>query len=628
MEIKTKQRAKYWFWNRQYYVVPIIPIIFCWLPIVVNNPIGYTAYTIIIMAFFWCLEIIPLAATSLLPMVLFPLFGVLKSDDVCRQYLKDTNVLFFGGLMVAIAIERWNLHRRIALKVLLVVGTKPVWLMFGFMSTTAFLSMWMSNTATTAMMIPIANAVLTQLADNPGEAVDETAEIEENDATHEAVTVENGQENLGFQDSPDTDIEGKFEKDKDLEIVIAPQSEHSLQEERKLQYQRMCKGITLCVPYAANIGGTATVTGTGPNLVLINQIDSLYGPEANVSFGTWMMLAFPGMLICLFLCWLWLQFVFLDSFKFWKQKLAQTKEQSIRARKVIQGQYDALGPMSFAEKAVLVHFVILIALWLTRDPKFVDGWAVIFKSGFVTDSTTVIAVCMFLFCFPSEPLGFMCRRVPEEIPRTREDKAVHKQEKTIPPLLNWRIVEQKMAWSVIFLLGGGAAMAEACKASGLSSWLGEQLAVFGSLSPGVMTLLISFIVAAFTEITSNTATATIFLPIFAELATSLGVNPLYIMIPATLACSYAFMLPVATPPNAIAFSHGTISVMDMARTGFILNIVCVLVANFTINTFGTWIFDVKSYPDWADPLVTTVAPTSSVINCTEYLQNMLTSGPN
>ncbi|PIK60767.1 putative solute carrier family 13 member 5 [Apostichopus japonicus] len=394
----------------------------------------------------------------------------------------------------------------------------------------------------------------------------------------------------------------------------------------RAQYRRMCKGITLAIPYAANIGGTATVTGTGPNLVLINQIDSLYGSEANVSFGTWMMVAFPCMIICLFICWLWLQFLFLDSFKFWKKTIAQTDEQKERARSVIRNQYSDLGPMSFAEKAVLVHFVILIALWLTRDPKFVNGWSVIFEEGFVTDSTTVIAVCMVLFCFPSQPLGFMCRPVKHDEPKTREEKREHKISKTIPTLLSWRAVEQKMAWGVIFLLGGGAAMAEACKASGLSSWLGEALAVFGNLSPGIMALLISFIVAAFTEITSNTATATIFLPIFAELAVGLGVNPLYIMIPSTLACSYAFMLPVATPPNAIAFSHGTLTVMDMASTGLMLNILCVLVANFTINTFGVWIFDVKTFPAWAADDMTTIAPTSAAINCSEYIKDLYNVG--
>eukprot|EP00057_Strongylocentrotus_purpuratus_P033167 XP_790428.3 PREDICTED: solute carrier family 13 member 5 [Strongylocentrotus purpuratus] len=588
--------------NWQYLVIVLVPIIFGWVPIAFNNSIGHMAYCIIIMALYWMTECLPLAATALLPILLFPLFGIQKSSDVCSNYLTDTNTVFFGGLMVAAAVEHWNLHKRIALRVLMLVGAKPRWLMFGFMSTTAFLSMWMSNTATTAMMIPISQAVLDEL--KPSENDEETGgDVDKND--------ENGSPmHKGSEEKEEHCSENPIELDEiaaghiveepgsfPVEIKNAPLL---IEEESKADrgHRLLCKGITLSIPYAANIGGTATLTGTPPNLVISAQVKKLFGPEVGVNFGTWMMYAFPGMVICLLICWVWLQIMYLDFFCLQRSDKRVGLAQEERAKMVIRRSYAALGKISFAEWAILGHFVVLVILWLTRDPKFVNGWSVNFLKGYVTDATSVIFISLLLFAFPSRLPSFFCRKKQDD------DGSEDKKPAKIPTLLTWPVIHEKMAWSVIILLGGGSALADGCKVSGLSAWLGGQFKEFSALSPAALAIIISTVVATFTEVTSNTATATIFLPIFAELSISIGLNPLYLMLPAVIACSFAFMLPVATPPNAIAFAHGNLTVLDMAKAGIVMNIACIIVSNLSLNTLGVWVFDVKTFPAWANRTVT------------------------
>ncbi|XP_033631907.1 solute carrier family 13 member 5-like isoform X1 [Asterias rubens] len=573
----TESRLALALRNRRYFIVVLTPLILCPIPIIISNPIGYTAYSIMIMAVFWCTEAISIAITALLPLVLFPLFGVMSAKVVSVQYLKDTNFLFFGGLLVALAIENCNLHRRIALAVLVLVGSKPRWMMFGFMLITAFLSMWISNTATTAMMLPIAQAVLDQVKADNLQMEDEDGEAGEEHARNGS-RVEEKSDALEME---------KIEVEKGSVNRLTSTTKSSLIEDKSARYDLMCKGIILCVPYAANIGGTATLTGTAPNLVLAGQVQSLFGSEAEISFGEWIIYATPGMLICLLFTWIWLQIFYIDR---WCCTTTGDEIDHKNASKVIRKEYNNLGPMSFAEKGVLVHFILLIALWITRKPGFVTGWSVLFEDGYVSDATTAMLISLMLCMFPSRMPKFMCGHSTEE-----DEK---EQKGPCPALLEWKIINEKMAWLVIILLGGGFALAEACKVSGLSEWIGDQFIVLDVLPPYAIALVVSVIIAAFTEVTSNTATATIFLPILGSLGESIGINPLLLMIPATVACSFAFMLPVATPPNAIAFANGQISVMDMVKTGFVLNVICVLVANASVNTLGVLIFDVGNVPPW------------------------------
>uniref|UniRef100_A0AAQ6A6C7 Solute carrier family 13 member 5b n=2 Tax=Amphiprion TaxID=80969 RepID=A0AAQ6A6C7_AMPOC len=535
------------------------PLLLLPLPLVIGTREAECGYVIILMAVYWCTEVLPLAVTALLPALLFPLFGIMQSKDVCMQYLKDTNLLFVGGLMVAVAVEHWNLHKRIALRVLLLVGVRPALLMLGFMGVTAFLSMWISNTATTAMMVPIVQAVLEQL------------------------------------NNTDAEIPQILKKNVYSIINATVEAAKHKEAAEKL---KMCKGMILCVCYSASIGGTATLTGTGPNLVLNGQMNQLFPENGDViNFASWFGFAFPNMIIMLTLAWLWLQFVFMgfNFKKTWGCGSVQT-EKDIAAYNVIREQYRLLGPMSFGEINVLGIFILLVVGWFTRDPGFIDGWAtVLFNSEaeYVTDATVAIFVAILLFVLPSKPPRFCSRR-------TRADIAPHQSAGPTPPLLTWKVAQKKLPWGIVLLLGGGFALAKGSEVSGLSQWMGNQMTPLQSIPPWAIAILLCLLLATFTECTSNVATATLFLPVLASMSQSIGINPLYIMVPCTLCTSFAFMLPVATPPNAIVFSYGYLKVADMAKTGFVMNIIGILCITLAINSWGRAMFDLDTFPAWAN----------------------------
>ncbi|XP_073902552.1 solute carrier family 13 member 2 isoform X2 [Castor canadensis] len=508
--------------------------------------------------------------------------GIMDASEVCIEYLKDTNILFIGGLLVAISVEHWNLHKRIALRVLLIIGVRPAMLILGFMLVTAFLSMWISNTATTAMMVPIAHAVLEQLHGTKKD-------------------IEEGNDNPAFelQESSTQKEETKLDKGQDT-----PASSE-LRAQKNQEQIRFTQGMSLCVCYSASIGGIATLTGTTPNLVLQGQVDSLFPENSKVvNFASWFGFAFPTMVILLLLAWLWLQVLFL-GFNFRKNFGIGEQEQERKhaALKVIQTQHKLLGPMIFAEKVITVLFVILVILWFTREPGFFRGWgnlAFANEDGqsMASDGTVAIFISIILFIIPSEFPGLI--QDPEKPGRL----------KAPPALLTWKTVHEKMPWNIVLLLGGGFALAKASEKSGLSDWLGEKLTPLQHVPPPATAFILCLLVAAFTECTSNVATTTLFLPILASMAQAICLHPLYVMLPCTLSASLAFMLPVATPPNAIVFSFGGLKVSDMARAGFLLNIIGVLVITLAINSWGFPIFSLDTFPSWAQSN-TTQCPLSS-----------------
>lgn len=546
------------------------PILLLPLIIVVPDKFVRCAYVIILMAIYWCTDVIPVAITSLLPALLFPLLKILDSKQVCVQYMKDTNMLFLGSLIVAVAVERWKLHKRIALRMLLFVGTKPTRLMLGFMFVTAFLSMWISNTATTAMMIPIVEAMLEQMV-----------------ATNAVVDACQGTLELS-----DKNKAGEFPGNQVIFEDLTAQKQED--EDTKNMY----KAMNLCVCYAASIGGTATLTGTGPNVVLLGQMQELFPDSKDVmNFASWFGFAFPNMLIMLVLSWMWLQFFYMRS-KFKKSCICcglKRRNNEKVAYKVLQEEYRKLGPLTYAECNVLFCFILLILLWFSRDPGFMSGWLSIAwddgKTNYITDATVAIFVAILLFIVPSQKPKFNFSSQTEEERKTPFYP---------PALLDWKFTQDKVPWGIVLLLGGGFAMAKGCEASGLSEWMARQMEPLSSVRPAAITLILSCLVAITTECTSNVATTTLFLPIFASMSRSIGIHPLYIMIPCTMSASLAFMLPVATPPNAIVFAYGHLKIVDMVKTGLIMNIIGILSVFLSVNTWGRSIFNLDVFPDWAN----------------------------
>uniref|UniRef100_A0A8D0GQR4 Solute carrier family 13 member 2 n=1 Tax=Sphenodon punctatus TaxID=8508 RepID=A0A8D0GQR4_SPHPU len=537
------------------------------------------AYTIILMALFWCTEALPLAVTALIPVVFFPLMKIMDSETVCMEYLSDTNMLFVGGLMVATAVEHCNLHKRIALQVLLIIGVRPALLIMGFMIVTAFLSMWISNTATTAMMVPIAQAVLDQLHKS-----------EQETSSWEQVAGGNNNKAFELQEAPT--------------IPSAPEEAQKQGVGNKLlekKHLHFCKGMSLAVCYSASIGGIATLTGTTPNLVMKGQMDQLFPMNGNVvNFASWFAFAFPTMVLLLVLSWLWLQLLYLGvdfrkNFGCGANDLEKAKARL--AYGVIKSEHKKLGSMSFAEIAVLILFIILVLLWFTRDPGFMPGWAtdlfIVDKTSYVTDATVVIFISLLMFLIPSGIPS--CAARPMQNGKNQPGQIL-----TSPPLLNWKTVNEKMPWNIVILLGGGFALAKGSEESGLSSWLGSKLTPLQNISPVAIVFLLCLLVALFTECTSNVATTSLFLPILASMAQAICLHPLYVMLPCTLSSSLAFMLPVATPPNAIVFSYGQLKVIDMAKAGCVLNILGILTITLAINTWAFPLFNLDKFPIWAN----------------------------
>ncbi|HRW97156.1 MAG TPA: SLC13 family permease [Bacteroidales bacterium] len=472
-----------------------------------NKMVTATLAVAFLMAVWWVTEAVPLAVTSLLPVALFPLLGIMDGKSVSASYFNDVIFLFMGGFIIALAMQRWNLHRRIALSILVMIGTSPGRILLGFMSATAFLSMWISNTATAMMMIPILLSVINKL--------DET--VDEN--------------------------------------VI----------------NRYSIGLLLGVAYSASIGGMATLVGTPPNLSFV-RIFQIYFPDApEISFARWFMFALPITLVFFGFAWVLLYVMFSPS----KHKWSNVDKNSLRL------QLLEIGPMSYEEKVVFINFISVAILWLFRaDLNFgwftIPGWAQIFPfSEYINDGTVAIFIAVLLFVLPSRAEN--TRRI-----------------------MNWKTAEN-IPWHIILLFGGGFALASGFKESGLSTWFGSQLVWVADYHVLLVIFFISFMMTFLTELTSNTATTEMILPILAGIAISSGINPLLLMLPATLSGSMAFMLPVATPPNAIIFATNRIKVIEMARAGIYLNLAGAAIITVMTYFLATWVFDINlnEMPLWA-----------------------------
>lgn len=577
-------------------------------------------YVMLLMAIYWCTEALSLAVTACIPIFMFPMLGILTAAQVCDQYLTATVVMFLGGIMVALAVEKCNLHKRIAVSILHLVGTKPLWLMLGFMLPTGILSMWISNTATTAMMLPISEAVLQSLQETHQKKELEKKKLQE-ESEMQTVTDDVRASNresidgcfhrlsddivtelpLGIlvvkgenDNNRDTDNEKSHQSTQTEETADGGKNSadgHKTTGDAKLD--NFAKGMTLAVAYAANTGGTATLIGTPPNTILKDQADGIWenhiSEESPITFSSWLVVGLPIAAVNFTIVWLWLT-VFFNGIRALGPSCTKKTEDDRAIKRVIDKEYKSLGKMRFAELVVAITFLALILLWFFRKPSFMRGWSKLdgLKPGYTHDAVVSIFIA-FLLCV-----------IPAEIPSCGKDATG-----PVETLLDWNTIQSRLPWGVVFLIGGGLSLAKASTVSGLSAWIAESLTVMASWPAWVMVMVICLITAFLTEVTSNSATCTILLPIVASLAEGIGYNLLYLMIPVTLSTSFAFMLPVATPPNAIAFSFGRLRIIDMVKAGFILNFTCVAVVMLCIHTWGENFFKLDEQP-WPFNVTTTV----------------------
>jgi solute carrier family 13 (sodium-dependent dicarboxylate transporter), member 2/3/5 len=461
-------------------VGPLVFLLFIFLPQnTMSQQAWLTAAVSLWMAIWWATEAIPVPATALLPIVMFPILGIASLKEATSGYSNPIIYLFLGAFLLALAVERWNLHKRIALSILSVTGTNGKHLIGGFMLVAALLSMWMTNTSTTMMLLPIALSVTTVIADN---------------------------------------IEG-------------------LSAKRKNAFQ---VAMLLGLAYAATIGGMSTLVGTPPNALLAAFILENYAIE--MSFARWMALGVPIMCFMLPVTWLLLTRV---VFKV-DIPASQKTQQHIHHLRT------ELGAISKPEKRVALLFCLVIILWIIRRP--LSAW---FELDFLSDPGIVMAAAILLFVIPNGGL------VKSQNQLAQDPKV---------SLMTWADTSQ-LPWGVLILFGGGLSLAACVSSSGLAQWLGESLMPLGRFGTLALIIAATGVVIFLTELTSNLATTATFLPVMAAVALQLDISPLLLCIPITLAASCAFMLPVATAPNAIVFSSGKLTIPQMVKVGVLLNII-------------------------------------------------------
>ncbi|PMR81694.1 anion transporter [Halomonas urumqiensis] len=461
-----------------------------------------------LMAVFWMTEAIPLSATALLPIVLIPMLTARTVGEATAPYASSIVFLFLGGFLIAIAMEKWNLHRRIALLTLAKVGVEPRRIVLGMMLATGFLSMWVSNTATTLMMLPIGLSVLRLVAERSGESA-------------ETVTPGHDHHRAGHVD---------FITDANI--------------------QRFGVCLLLAIAWSASMGGLGTLLGSPPNAIVAGYAADELG--RTIGFLEWMMLGVPLAFTFILVGWVLMTRVL---YRFKVEEIPGGKE-------MIDGEIHKLGPLSQGEKMVMLVFGSAAFLWVVPGVLGNLPWIGerLGPLGQLNDTAVAVAAGIAMFILPARGRSEM--------------------------VLNWQDAEDGLPWGVLLLFGGGLSLAGAVASTGLDSWFGEQITGLQVLPILLLVAAVAIIVLFLTEVTSNTATAATFIPVLGGVAVGIGADPMTLLIPAAFAATCAFMLPVGTPPNAIVFGTGAVTIAQMARGGVVLNLVGVVLITFFCYLLG------------------------------------------
>ncbi|XP_014218929.1 protein I'm not dead yet-like [Copidosoma floridanum] len=522
-------------------VVVIWPLIL--MPLVIlNNEQKYRClFVVALMSVYWVTEVIPLPITGLLPIVLYPLLGVMDTEDTCKCYMNDTTMMFVGSLVIALAIEHSGLHMRVAFVIIKFIGCGHRKLSLGLFLVTMFISMWISNTAATAMMLPIVETVLMEL---------------------EA-------QGLGKMFVQDED------EDEDSESPKRP--------------TKLTMGYYLAIAYASSIGGIGTLVGTGTNLTLKGIYESTFPKSPGINFAAWMVYAVPVMIIMGLLTWLWLQVMYMGLFRpsSREAKAIDIGDEGEKiAASVIEAKHKELGPVTWHESCIGILFVTILMLWFFRKPDFINGWPKFITTKDVKDSTAAVGLIILMFVLPSR-LDFLSAfsSDPNKRPKKRS-----------PGLMCWKLIMKKMHWGLIFVLGGGFAIATGSRLSQLSDTLGHALVFLQKMNFLAILAVVCLFAETVTELTSNVAVANIILPVLADMAKAIKIHPLYLMVPAALGCSFSFHLPVGTPPNAIVSAAAKIKTKDFVIAGIGPSLITAVVVPLSFATWGVYAFNLDDLP--------------------------------
>lgn len=495
-------------------------LIYAIMPDDVGHGAKLTAAVAVLMAAWWMTEALPIAATSLVPLVAFPVLGTdVEMDTVGASYGNPIIFLFLGGFLIALAMQRWNLHRRIALVTLSIMGDKPGPMIAGFMIATGFISMWVSNTATAVMMLPIGMSVLMIVSKVMGTALNGAAGA----ADQDGAAGDRGEGTAGNQSDGGDDT--------GIGAVVK---------------SNFGTALMLGIAYSASIGSLGTIIGTPPNLFLIGYLKDNH--DISIGFGQWMIVGVPLSVVMMAIAW------FLLVKVLFKPEIDRIPG----GRELIREELAKLGPMSTGEKLVLAMFVLAAVSWISLP--------LIFEEPPISDEGIAMAVGLLLFLIP----GGANRGVR---------------------LLDWDTAE-KLPWGVLLLFGGGLALSAQFSESGLTEWIGETTSGLGVLPTILVVAIFAAIILFLTELTSNTATAATFVPVVGGVAMGLDLDPLLLTIPVALAATCAFMLPVATPPNAVAFGSGYVTVAQMVKGGLWLNVIGIVLITATVYLLAVPVFGI------------------------------------
>ncbi|CAF1269337.1 unnamed protein product [Adineta ricciae] len=553
-------------------LILLAPLILLPLPVVIKTVQARCAYIVILLTIYWVSEVMPYAVTSLLPLVFFPMGGVLPGDRVGLNYFKDITTMFVGIMILAYAMEHVRLHRRLALLVLKYVGASVTWSLAGLMGVTAFLSMWINNSASANIMIPTAIAIVNELKSYE-QATKQTVATSKNKNEQNSSTImlndfKSESKNASSTDDNTTDQTFTLQS-----IVVESNSSmdnstsdpnQSKDFSNDIDYKRLETGFLIAVVFSAAIGGMMTLVGTGPNIFVKGFSDQYYASgniRLQISFANFLLYGLPIGMIMLVLGWLWLEILYNRKSFFQIKKLKiEVVESANNLQSILKQQQEELGVFSWREYIITILFVTVILLWITRDFSSYRGWDILFRKDYVTDRTTA----MLIGCLPLI--------LPDENPFSSKvsDWEYH-------PILKWNELAKAFPWSVFMLQGAGLAIADGFTASDLSSTIATFLHFIVGAPQAAIILIVTVISAVFTEFTSNLACASILFPILDSIAKTANIHPGRLILPSCMAVSLSFMLPIATPPNAMIFMNSNMRSRDLLVAGLGMKIIGIVV---------------------------------------------------